>query len=213
MGVHIKKKVVVGERAGLLTIVRETDRYIWKNTSIRMVLCRCDCGKFITTKLHGFKKRKSCGCITEINRVKGCIKHGLHKHILYRAWRRMKYSCFNKNHKDYYKYGERGIMVCDEWKNDFMSFYNWSIANGWHEGLTIDRINNDGNYEPSNCRWTDWITQGNNKRVNVKYNFNNEFLTLPEICRKLGIYSKYNTIRGRIKQSGMTLEEALVYHR
>ena len=91
-------------------------------------------------------------------------KHGLSNHKVYRAWTNIVYRCTNKKDKYFKDYGERGITVCNEWKNDFMSFYNWSIENGYKDNLSIDRIDNDGNYEPGNCRWTDNFTQAQNKR-------------------------------------------------
>lgn len=80
------------------------------------------------------------------------VKHGKKNTRLYRIWLQMKNRCFNIRTNRYKDYGGRGITVCDEWKNDFTKFYDWSILNGYQENLTIDRINNDGNYEPSNCR-------------------------------------------------------------
>ena len=76
----------------------------------------------------------------------------------------------NKDNKGYCNYGARGISICDEWKNDFISFYNWCIENGYKEGLSIDRIDNDGNYEPSNCRFVNRCTQARNTRILIKTN-------------------------------------------
>ena len=84
---------------------------------------------------------------------------------LHKLWSNTKNKCNNKKNKDYKYYGARGITVCDEWKNDFMAFYNWCINNGYRNGLTIDRINNDGNYEPGNCRFTTRFKQLENTRL------------------------------------------------
>lgn len=83
---------------------------------------------------------------------------------IYRVWGNIKTRCFNKNNINYKNYGSRGITICDEWRNDFMSFYNWAITNGYNNNLSIDRINNDGNYEPNNCRWANKNTQLQNTR-------------------------------------------------
>lgn len=91
-------------------------------------------------------------------------RHGFHNHSIYHAWEHMKNRCFNKNFKQFMDYGGRGITVCDEWSNSPEEFIIWSLLNGWEEGLTIDRRDNDGNYEPSNCRWVDRFTQMENTR-------------------------------------------------
>ena len=80
-------------------------------------------------------------------------KHGLSRHRLYGVWRGMKLRCYNEKHEGYKNYGGRGIQVCDEWKSDFASFYEFCISKGWQKGLEIDRINNDGDYKPDNCRF------------------------------------------------------------
>ena len=106
---------------------------------------------------------------------------------LYRVWNSMKQRCSNPNDKFYYCYGKRGIKVCNDWLNDFEKFYNWAISNGYAENLTIDRIDVNGNYEPSNCRWVDNKTQQRNRRDRVKVLFKGRELTLIEISEETGI--------------------------
>ena len=99
-----------------------------------------------------------------------CWKLKKNNPILYSIWTNMKTRCFNSNSPSYKDYGSRGITVCDEWKNDFKAFYDWSMSHGYQENLTIDRIDVNGNYEPSNCRWATILEQANNKRNNVFVN-------------------------------------------
>lgn len=96
------------------------------------------------------------------------FKHGLCKHSLHSVWRNMKYRCYKESSKDYKNYGARVIIICSEWKNDFKTFYNWAIDNGWKPNLTIDRINNDGDYEPNNCRFVTRLIQASNRRPRTK---------------------------------------------
>jgi hypothetical protein len=91
--------------------------------------------------------------------------HKLGHHRIYRIWINIKQRCFNKNSQAYKNYGGRGITICDEWENDFLSFYNWALENGYEDNLTIDRKNNDGNYEPNNCRWVSKDIQSQNTRT------------------------------------------------
>jgi hypothetical protein len=88
----------------------------------------------------------------------------MYKTRIYRIWDKVNQRCRNKNQTSYKDYGGRGITICDEWRNDFMSFYNWAIVNGYEDSLSIDRINNDGNYEPSNCRFSTQTVQSRNTR-------------------------------------------------
>lgn len=118
----------------------------------------------------------------------------------------MKSRCYCKNHVCYHLYGARGIGVCDEWRNDFISFYMWSLNNGYKEGLSIDRIDVNGNYEPSNCRWVDIKTQNRNKRNNLKYEYLGKVEVLHDIAKKNGWSA---TGLKRRLDNGFTLEQAL----
>ncbi len=126
---------------------------------------------------------------------------------LYCAWKHMKERCYSKNCKDYKNYGERGIVVCEEWKNDYLSFKKWSLANGYAPSLTLDRIDVDGNYDPSNCRWTTWKEQANNKRNLRLITFNGETKTLTEWATITGI--RLTTLYMRLVVRKWPVEKAL----
>jgi hypothetical protein len=155
-----------GQKFNRLLVVDIHDKN--KNGTIRY-LCKCDCGE--NTIVQSSKLRngwtKSCGCLQKEVVSANSSKHNLHKHKLYYVYACMKDRCSNKNNKRYKNYGARGIAVCDEWKNDFKSFYNWAMSNGYNEGLHIDRINNNGNYDPSNCRFISLKENMNNTTRNV----------------------------------------------
>ena len=140
-----------------------------------MWLCKCDCGKETVVSSYNLRSGRisSCGCLrNEISLMrlqsKRPLKHGLRKSRLYGVWFSMNNRCDNPKCKAYKDYGGRGIKVCDEWKKSVNNFYCWAMNNGYKEGLTIDRINNDGNYEPDNCRWSTPKEQNVNKRNTIK---------------------------------------------
>lgn len=125
-------------------------------------------------------------------------KHGLKGTRLYNIWHSMKQRCHYSLSKDYQRYGGRGITICDEWENDFMSFYNWAMRNGYNSNLTLDRIDVNGNYEPSNCRWVSIKDQNNNRRSCKKITYNGETHNLTQWALILGINK--NTLIARLNK-------------
>ena len=128
--------------------------------------------------------------------------HKLRDHPLYRVWNSMKSRCLCINNQSYNSYGGRGIKVCNEWKEQFISFYEWAINNGWEKGLLIDRENNDGNYNPDNCRFVDRKTSCNNTRRTMYINFEGVKYLAYELFEKLGIPKEdYTYLRSKIKMT------------
>lgn len=132
--------------------------------------------------------------------------HGMSKTKLYRAWDSMKARCYRKTTAPYPRYGGRGISVCYEWRESFISFMDWSIANGYSDGLSLDRIDPNGNYEPSNCRWVTMKEQENNKPSNRWVEYCGETHTISEWCGILGL--SYHALRNRLRR-GWSVERAL----
>lgn len=169
-----KHGLKIGDTMEYITIEDiKLENYGKQNKRFAYYKCKCgNKGRCLLTAIMQ-RKQKSCGCLKAklaSERMKEYNKdgHGLSDHRLYRIWANMKTRCSNPNTHHYKDYGGRGITICDKWKNDFKSFYDWAMENGYEEGLSIDRINNDGNYEPNNCRWATNQEQANNKRNSIK---------------------------------------------
>ena len=139
---------------------------------------------------------------------KNAEKHGLSKTRLHRIWHSMYCRCYYKGTNQYKNYGGKGIKVCDEWKHieGFINFYNWAINNGYSEDLTLDRINNEEDYCPENCRWLTLKEQSNHRTNNVLFTFDGITQTSKQWCDKYGI--SQTTFSDRLKR-GWTLEQAL----
>jgi hypothetical protein len=202
-----KIKDLTGQKYNRLTVIKFSHQLNHKS----QWLCQCDCGK--ETIVDGYKLKKgitkSCGCYASERarewmkemRAEGLtqprITHGLSNLTIYNSWKTMLHRCENKNDKRYHDYGGRGIKVCDEW-HDVTKFYQWAVQNGYEEGLSIDRIDVNGNYEPSNCRWADRVMQQNNMRNNVLLTINGKTKTLMTWAREYGI--RYDVLISRLRR-------------
>lgn len=201
-----KFKDLTGQKFNKLTVIKLIKKGKW--------LCKCDCGNetIVFTSNLTTGHTKSCGCNKKEN-GENLRTHNLSKSRLYKIWKDIKERCYNKANKSYNNYGGRNILVCNEWKNDFKTFYDWAFANGYNENAeymkcTIDRIDVNKNYEPSNCRWIDIKTQQRNKRNNRLITYNGETHCISEWAEKLNV--KYYTLWARINIYGWSIDKALM---
>lgn len=194
---------MIGQKFGKLTVIEECKE---RNKHGKIVYkCTCDCGNIVYANGHLLRNgnTKSCGCLRLGGRPQ---THGKSYTRLYRILQHVKDRCYRSNNKDYQYYGARGIRVYDEWLNDFEAFYNWAINTNYKENLTIDRIDVNGNYEPSNCRWVDQKTQNNNKRNSVRLTYDGKTQTITQWAEELNCNRSAMYIRHR---KGWTDKECL----
>lgn len=191
---------LTGQRFGRWTVLEYKGTTGRSRTSLW--LCKCDCGNVsVVTKSNLMRKvSRSCGCLGKEIRLAANTKHNMAYSPHYFAWYTMKARCNNPKHKNYKIYGARGIRVCEEWEKDFMTFYNYvsKLPHFGEEGRTLDRINDDGNYEPGNVRWATPREQANNTRRNVFFEVNGIKYTAREYAEKYGepydkVYYKFIT--------------------
>lgn len=185
----------IGRRYGKLVVIGEGEQSKGDRFKVQ---CRCDCGTVKDYPLLNLENKymptRSCGCVRRIH--DGIVNRSKEK--LYGTYINMKNRCSNANIPGYDNYGGRGIKVCDEWYDSYPAFRTWALDNGYREGLTLDRINNDGDYEPSNCRWVSMKIQSNNTRRNIRIFYNGECHTLKEWSEITGI--NYHTLSYRYHQ-------------
>lgn len=196
-----KKIDLTGKKFGMLTAIsidhKKGSRVYWN--------CICDCGgKRIVSNDHLRKlENTDCGC-TRRHKA-NWKKHGMCNSRLYGIWSLMKERCFNPKRKEYKNYGGRGITVCQEWL-DSKSFIEWALNNGYSNELTLDRINNNGDYCPDNCRWISKAEQMNNRRNNHIIVFNNQAKTLTQWAKEYGF--TYAQLYKRLKL-GWSFEKSI----
>lgn len=149
-----------GDKYNRLTAVKEIDNRKW--------LFRCICGNEKVISKYDVQKghTKSCGCLQKENTSKAKRTHGDTDSRLYYIWENMRKRCYKPNSDRYKNYGARGITICDDWKNNYSNFYKWAYSNGYNDNLTIERIDINGNYEPSNCTWITMKDQAKNRTSN-----------------------------------------------
>lgn len=186
---------------GHLKVLYDTGK-IDDKTGCVVWMCECDCGAMLEISSSKLTSQGQISCGNPIHKV----KHGETGTRLYRIWSGMKTRCYNPKSPHYNRYGGRGIIVCDEWKNDYTAFRDWALANGYDDTLTIDRKENDGNYEPSNCRWTTPKEQANNTSSCMKIECNGKVMSLKEWCTELKL--NYKTVKSRLR-TGWSVQKAL----
>ena len=198
---------ITGKKFGRLTVVVRGEDYISPKgyRGINWV-CVCECGKTVIVRGCNLKSgaSRSCGCIVE--EKPNHTTHGLSNKRLYSIWKGIKDRCNNPNNSSYDDYGGRGISVCADWNDCFMSFYQWSIEHGYTDGLSINRIDNNGSYCPDNCEWADSITQANNTRRNHYVTYNGKTQSISHWEREYDI--PYNRLKDRLK-NGWDIQRAL----
>jgi len=201
-----EKRLIVGERVGRLLLLDEVRIPRKDGTTIRGFLCRCDCGNETTVSYYHLKTQtRSCGCLqVDVCREKNTT-HGMSKTRTFKIWREMKARCNNPNSTNYSKYGGRGIKVCERWNNSFEAFLE-DMGEPPTKEHSLDRIDNNRDYEPSNCRWATAKEQARNRRNNVTFEFQGKERTLAEIAEIVGV--KYSLLNSRVMDYGWTIEEA-----
>ncbi len=193
---------MLNKKIGKLTVEKNIGRkghnQLWE--------CKCECGnvtQLTTAALN--RPTLSCGCLTKEKLKLSNIKHGYTNTPVFCLWQDIKKRCYNPKSSGYKNYGGRGIIVCDEWLNDSKAFIDYVLSIGYKEGLTIDRINNNGNYEKGNIRFVTRKEQNNNKRSNILC----KGIPLSLYLEKIGLKDKYNKIYDRIKRYKWDLDEAI----
>lgn len=172
----MRKSNLIGKNFGDYEVVK----FLFSNNKHKYWQCKCVCGE-IVCKTTAYLTRCKYKCLKK-QKEKTIINSKL-KAIL----KSMKDRCYNKKNKSYCNYGAKNISICNEWVENPNLFVNWALDNGYKQGLEIDRIDNNGNYEPSNCRWVDDFVQANNKSNNINITYNGKTQSLRKWCRELQI--------------------------
>lgn len=194
-------KNLVGNIYGRWTVLRFSHRngknYYWE--------CQCSCDKHTVKTIQNpsSMRSQSCGCLSSEAKT----IHGLDGNPIYHVFNSMRFRCYNKKSESYKNYGGRGIAICDTWLNDVTSFVSWANETGYKKGLTIERIDVNGNYCPENCKWATTLEQSYNRRDNVWIEYDGETKTLCQWADCFGI--RRSTLCHRLYAQHLTINEAL----
>ena len=209
------KNSKVGNRYGRLTVL-EIDKSKIGGRQGYYYICQCDCGNTVSVRGNILgKNTKSCGCLKKEQDKKNLGRYttGQSHSKLACIWYHMRSRCNNERDTNYKRYGARGISVCKEWDEDFLAFKEWADKNGYEEGLTIDRIDSNGNYEPSNCRWLTLSKQQNNKRITLWVLHKGEYKSLKEAYNEEKPSISYQTAKTRYHQGITDIDELFANNR
>lgn len=202
-----ERENLIGMKSGRLTVVEFYDRNKWGQSRW---LCKCECGNtsVVSSSNIKYKKTLSCGCLCKERVSEAKRTHGMSYSSIYPEYHNMKKRCYDENTHNYKWYGGRGIKVCDRWLTDIHNFYDdvSILPHFREEGYTLDRIDNNGDYEPSNVRWATKSEQCNNRRSNLLYEYDGEVRTLKEISDITGL--PYKALHKRLKIFGWEPERA-----
>jgi len=187
---------LTGQVFGRLTVISRAENS--KNGGARWN-CVCECSGECVVAANNLKNKhtQSCACYQKAQTSKASKTHGDSGTRLYEIYNGIKKRCYNPNTKRFADWGGRGIIMCDEWLNSFEAFKDWALVNGYNDTLSIDRIDNNGNYEPNNCNWSSPVEQNNNKRTNIYIELFGTTHTVTEWCRQFGFNHK--KIRTRLR--------------
>lgn len=197
-------KDLTGHRFNSLTVLTVGE----KRKKHQYWLCQCDCGTIKEIRSDVLKNGQtvSCGCVARQRASDRLTKHGLSRSPLYNIHSNMIERCYCPDSNRFHCYGKRGVTICDEWE-DIKNFVLWAQASGYKDGLTLDRIDVNGNYEPNNCRWATPKEQSNNTRRNIFEKHNGEVKTIKQWSEYCGI--DYYTFHARIRKLHWPIEKAL----
>ena len=201
---------MIGEKFGKLKVV--AIGFTVKNGKgqhMAAAKCICECGEEIIASISRLKSKRVSMCHKCV--MKGLREsttvHGSSPKELYSKWKGMKARCYKKTCERYYRYGARGIRVCDEWRNDFSEFRKWAMSSGWKPGLTIDRIDYNGNYEPQNCRWATMEEQARNSSHCHMIKLDGIIVPISVAAERLSM--KYGTLKMQIRRRSKKLSERI----
>lgn len=206
---------LTGKQFGRLTVIERAEDQVSPSGRHRaMWLCKCECGNTKVINGENLKggKTLSCGCLHRQRAREAMLKHGDTDSRLYNVWSAIKRRCYKQDDPAYSWYGGRGVKMCEEWRNDYSAFREWALESGYRYDAkrgecTLDRVDNDGDYTPSNCRWVSMKEQANNKSTNHYIAFGDVTHTIAEWAEILDM--PYSKLRKQLADCDFDIEKVI----